>query len=97
MALVLMFLFAGFMILRYIWMRYLTLSWLSVCIFYVVECAAQEDWDDRTKVLRLCDCAAVWPMRLMMGYFWIWDFRRFIIDQTSMHNILDFYAQRAKL
>ncbi len=97
MALALSALFVLTLGLRYLWMDYLAQSWMLVCVDYVLRRGADEGWTPEVRLLKVLDYSAVWPMSQMLSHFWIWDFRRFIVNETEATNILDFYAQRANL
>lgn len=97
MAFAVTFLFLTYLWLRYLIMDHMLVNWMAVCAVYVTLVGADEGWDDRTKVRHLLNYAACWPMSQIMGHFWIWDFRHFVVDRESMPIILDFFSQRAKL
>lgn len=76
--------FAGLMI-RWSIMEYLKEGWESVCLLYIIENPAK----DRYYEEYLKTQSMIW----IVLTFWEWDFRRFIICQTDVQNILDFFVR----
>jgi len=79
------------LLFRYLAADYLARSWLAVCVLYVGAKSKENDWNSTESLDKVRDYAAVWPIRLMVCYFWIWDFRRFIVNQDEMNNIVDYF------
>ncbi len=67
---------------RYLYMAMMVRWWQEVCVLYVKRAG-----EHHTKIPGYI---AVWPMYLMMGYVWEWDFARFIVDQESAAKILKY-------
>lgn len=83
--------FVCYSVIRWLWLYYILYCWRQVCdTYYMIHYGefGQQDYDRYIKV---------WPQWSILTYFWVWDFRRFIVNQTDMENILDYFAQGRKV
>ncbi len=72
---------------RYLYMSMMRRWWEEAVVLYVIGAKVHH-----TKVVGLI---AIWPMHLIMGYVWEWDFARFIVDQEGAKTVLDFLERSA--
>ena len=82
---------------RYVAAKYLIHTWREVCAYYVAGRIVLDKLDSKDSVDKMIECSAVWPMSQIIGHFWIWDFRHFIINKTEMNLILDYFAPSGKV
>ncbi len=75
-------------ILRYFWLKDITKSWNEVVALYLIESGQKlenKEFDELSQTI---------PFYQMLITIWIWDFRKFLINQDGLSNIIDFYIEK---
>ncbi len=71
---------------RALFMLYLKARWEEVCVLYILQTGEPAN--------KITEYIETWPNWLIVGYFWVWDFRPFIVHQDSLKKILDYFAAK---
>ena len=74
--------------LRWLYVVYLTQAWEEACVVYMVECK---------EPININEYMETWPIWLMVGYFWVLDYRTFIVNQDKMSKLLDFFQEKSRM
>ena len=74
--------------LRWLYVVYLTQAWEEACVVYMVECK---------EPINIAEYMETWPIWLMVGYFWVFDFRVFIVHQEKMDILLDYFKEKGRV
>lgn len=75
------------------WAIYYAYLWRTVCQTYVVLQFVQ----DESTLSEYPAYTRIWPYWSIITFFWVWDFKRFIVNQAEMQIVLDFFLNRDKV